>query len=124
MKTFVLAISLLFTSSVWAEWSGIGDNDVDTLYVDLQNMHPQGHIRKILELQDLKERGKNGEMSVLTKSEYDCEKATYRVIAVTTFAGPMAAGKKISTKTINSKVWISVESAADDETVFDTVCAQ
>lgn len=124
MKTFVLAISLLFTSSVWAEWSGIGDNDVDTLYVDLQNMHPQGHIRKILELQDLKERGKNGEMSVLTKSEYDCEKATYRVIAVTTFAGPMAAGKKISTKNINSKVWVSVESETDGETVFDTVCAQ
>ena len=123
MKTFVLAISLLFTSSVWAEWSGIGDNDVDTLYVDLQNMHPQGHIRKILELQDLKERGKNGEMSVLTKSEYDCEKATYRVIAVTTFAGPMAAGKKISTKNINSKVWVSVESETDGETVFDTVCA-
>ena len=124
MKTFVLAISLLFTSSVWAEWSGIGDNDVDTLYVDLQNMHPQGHIRKILELQDLKERGKNGEMSVLTKSEYDCEKATYRVIAVTTFAGPMAAGKKISTKNINSKVWVSVESETDGETVLDTVCAQ
>ena len=124
MKTFVLAISLLFTSSVWAEWSGIGDNDVDTLYVDLQNMHPQGHIRKILELQDLKERGKNGEMSVLTKSEYDCEKATYRVMAVTTFAGPMAAGKKISTKNINSKVWVSVESETDGETVFDTVCAQ
>ena len=124
MKTFVLAISVFFAGSVCAEWSNIGENDVDTLYVDLQSMHPKGHIRKILELQDLKERGKNGEMSVLTKSEYDCAKATYRVMAVTTYAGPMAAGKKISTKTINSKVWISVESAADDETVFDTVCAQ
>ena len=124
MKTLVLAIALLFAGSVWAEWSNIGENDVDTLYVDLQSMHPQGHIRKILELQDLKQRGKNGEMSVLTKSEYDCEKATYRVMAVTTFAGPMAAGKKISTKTINSKVWISVESETDGETVFDTVCAQ
>ncbi len=124
MKTFVLAISIFFAGSVCAEWSNIGENDVDTLYVDLQSMHPKGHIRKILELQDLKERGKNGEMSVLTESEYDCEKATYRVMAVTTYAGPMAAGKKISTKTINSKVWISVESAADDETVFDTVCAQ
>jgi hypothetical protein len=124
MKTLVLAIALLFAGSVWAEWSNIGENDVDTLYVDLQSMHPQGHIRKILELQDLKQRGKNGEMSVLTKSEYDCEKATYRVMAVTTYAGPMAAGKKIFSKTINSKVWISVESAADDETVFDTVCAQ
>ena len=124
MKTLVLAIALLFAGSVWAEWSNIGENDVDSLYVDLQSMHSQGNIRKVLELQDLKQRGKNGEMSVLTKSEYDCEKATYRVMAVTTFAGPMAAGKKISSKNINSKVWISVESAADDETVFDTVCAQ
>ena len=124
MKTLVLAIALLFAGSVWAEWSSIGENDVDSLYVDLQSMHSQGNIRKVLELQDLKQRGKNGEMSVLTKSEYDCEKATYRVMAVTTFAGPMAAGKKISSKNINSKVWISVESAADDETVFDTVCAQ
>jgi len=124
MKTLVLAIALLFAGSVWAEWSNIGENDVDTLYVDLQSMHPQGHIRKILELQDLKQRGKNGEMSVLTKSEYDCEKATYRVMAVTTFAGPMAGGKKISNKNINSKVWVSVESETDGETVFDTVCAQ
>ena len=124
MKKRVFAIALLFAGSVWAEWSNIGENDVDTVYVDLQSMHSQGNIRKVLELQDLKQRGKNGEMSVLTKSEYDCEKATYRVMAVTTFAGPMAAGKKISTKNINSKVWVSVESAADDETVFDTVCAQ
>jgi hypothetical protein len=124
MKKRVLVIALLFGGSVWAEWSNIGENDVDTVYVDLQSMHSQGNIRKILELQDLKQRGKNGEMSVLTKSEYDCEKGTYRVMAVTTYAGPMAAGKKISSKTINSKVWISVESAADDETVFDTVCAQ
>lgn len=124
MKKRVLVIALLFASSVWAEWSNIGENDVDTLYVDLQSLHSQGNIRKILELQDLKQRGKNGEMSVLIKSEYDCEKGTYRVMAVTTYAGPMAAGKKISTKNINSKVWIAVESAADDETVFDTVCAQ
>ena len=124
MKKRVLAIALLFAGSVWAEWSSIGENDVDTVYVDLQSMHSQGNIRKVLELQDLKQRGKNGEMSVLTKSEYDCAKATYRVMAVTTYASPMAAGKKISSKTINSKVWISVESAADDETVFDTVCAQ
>jgi len=124
MKKRVLVIALLFASSVWAEWSNIGENDVDTVYVDLQSMHSQGNIRKVLELQDLKQRGKNGEMSVLIKSEYDCEKGTYRVMAVTTYAGPMAAGKKIFSKTINSKVWISVESAADDETVFDTVCAQ
>jgi hypothetical protein len=124
MKKRVLAIALLFAGSVWAEWSNIGENDVDTVYVDLQSMNSQGNIRKVLELQDLKQRGKNGEMSVLTKSEYDCEKATYRVMAVTTYAGPMATGKKISSKTINSKVWISVESAADDETVFDTVCTQ
>ena len=124
MKTIVLVISVFFAGSVCAEWSNIGENDIDTLYVDLQSMHPKGHIRKILELQDLKKRGKNGEMSVLTKSEYDCEKATYRVMAVTTFAGPMAAGKKISTKNINSKVWVSVESETDGETVLDTVCAQ
>ena len=124
MKKRVLAIALLFAGSVWAEWSSIGENDVETVYVDLQSMHSQGNIRKVLELQDLKQRGKNGEMSVLTKSEYDCEKATYRVMAVTTYAGPMATGKKIAPKTINSKVWISVESAADGETVFDTVCAQ
>jgi hypothetical protein len=124
MKKRVLVIALLFASSVWAEWSNIGENDVDTVYVDLQSMHSQGNIRKVLELQDLKQRGKNGEMSVLTKSEYDCAKATYRVMAVTTYAGPMAAGKKISSKTINSKVWISVESEADGETVFDTVCTQ
>jgi hypothetical protein len=124
MKKRVLAIALLFGGSVWAEWSSIGENDVDTVYVDLQSMHSQGNIKKVLELQDLKQRGKNGEMSVLTKSEYDCAKATYRVMAVTTYASPMAAGKKISSKTINSKVWISVESAADGETVFDTVCAQ
>jgi hypothetical protein len=124
MKKRVLAIALLFGGSVWAEWSSIGENDIDTVYVDLQSMNSQGNIRKVLELQDLKQRGKNGEMSVLTKSEYDCEKGTYRVTAVTTYAGPMAAGKKIASKTINSKVWISVESAADGETVFDTVCAQ
>ena len=64
MKIRVLAIALLFAGSVWAEWSSIGENDVDTVYVDLQSMHSQGNIRKVLELQDLKQRGKNGEMSV------------------------------------------------------------
>jgi|APCry1669189000_1035189.scaffolds.fasta_scaffold27249_2 hypothetical protein len=124
MKTLILAISLFFAGSLWAEWSSIGDNDVDTLYVDLESMHPRGHMRRVLELQDLKRRGKKGELSVLTKLEFDCSKSTYRILAVTTYAGSMAQGKKISSKTVNPQTWLAVEEETDGETVFDTVCAQ
>ena len=124
MKTLLLAILFFFTSSAWAEWITIGENEVDTLYIDFASLHPNGQIRKILELQDFKRRGKGGEMSVLTRSEYDCEKLSYRVLAVTTYAGPMAAGKKLSSKTKSSKAWVLVIPQTDSETVFETVCAQ
>jgi len=124
MKILILAISLCFAGSVWAEWSSIGDNDVDTLYVDLESMHPRGHMRRVSQLQDLKRPGKDGELSVLTQSEFDCSKSTYRILAVTTYAGPMAQGKKISTKTVKAKTWLVVEEESEGETVFDTVCAQ
>jgi len=124
MKTLILAISLFFAGSLWAEWSSIGDNDVDTLYVDLESMHPRGHMRRVLELQDLKRRGKKGELSVLTKLEFDCSKSIYRILAVTTYAGSMAQVKKISSKTVNPQTWLAVEEETDGETVFDTVCAQ
>ena len=124
MKTLLLAILFFFTSSAWAEWITIGENDVDTLYIDFASLHPNGKIRKILELQDFKQRGKGGEMSVLTRSEYDCEKLSYQVLAVITYAGAMAAGKKLSTKTKSSKTWVLVIPQTDSETVFETVCAQ
>ena len=124
MKTLLLAILFFFTSSAWAEWITIGENDVDTLYIDFAGLHPNGQIRKILELQDFKRRGKGGEMSVLTRSEYDCEKLSYRVLAVTTYSGAMAAGKKLSSKTKSSKAWVLVIPQTDSETVFETVCAQ
>ena len=124
MKTLLLAILFFLPSSAWAEWITIGENDVDTLYIDFASLHPHGQIRKILELQDFKRRGKGGEMSVLTRSEYDCEKLSYRVLAVSTYAGAMAAGKKLSTKTKSSKAWVLVIPQTDSETVFETVCAQ
>ena len=124
MKTLLLAILFFFTSSAWAEWITIGENDVDTLYIDFASLHPNGKIRKILALQDFKQRGKGGEMSVLTRSEYDCEKLSYRVLAVITYAGAMAAGKKLSTNTKSSKAWVLVIPQTDSETVFETVCAQ
>ena len=98
MKTLILAISLFFAGSLWAEWSSIGDNDVDTLYVDLESMHPRGHMRRVLELQDLKRRGKKGELSVLTKLEFDCSKSTYRILAVTTYAGSWLRERKFPPK--------------------------
>ena len=60
----------------------------------------------------------------MDKYEYDCEKLSYRVLAVTTYAGPMAAGKKLSSKTKSSKAWVLVIPQTDSETVFETVCAQ
>lgn len=124
MKTLLLVILFLFTSSAWAEWITIGENDADTLYIDFASLKPSGQIRKIQELQDFKQRGKDGAMSVLTKSEYDCEKLSYRVLAVTIYSGSMATGKKLSTKTANPKAWVLVVPQTDSETVFETVCAQ
>ena len=36
------------------------------------------------------------------KFEYDFAKTTYRILAVTAYVGPMAGGKKVSSKTINA----------------------
>ncbi len=97
---FFLALLVPGIAPAWAEWvEWVKPLDVarDTAvrYFDPATIRKNGNLRRIWQLNDLKERSRNGLLSVRFLVEYDCKEERLRTLSVTSFSGPMATGEII-----------------------------
>ena len=94
----VLALAIV-SSSAMAEWIEVGSNETDTLYVDLSTRREKGNLAKMWALNDFKaiQRLEDREpfMSEKTEYEHDCEGAQSRLLYLTSYTKPMAAGEVV-----------------------------
>ena len=73
IKSLILACLMLLTGSAWAEWQlvAIVTEDGDRYYSDPKSVRINGNKRLIWEIEDLKVRDKDGELSMRSRIEYD-----------------------------------------------------
>ena len=76
-------------------WTRLGETDQLALYVNRNSIERDGYIRRVWELQDLKQADPDGVMSRRYRNECDCQNKMYRISQVTSYAGPMLSGKKL-----------------------------
>ena len=122
MKTLLLAL-LLVTGSAWAEWVRVSGNDAADIYIDPATIRIDGGLRRVWEVQDLKQRHKDGELSRRTRNEYDCKQERYKTLSISEHSGPMASGTTLISGIPNSS-WRDIPPGSIGEAVLKIVCAQ
>ena len=93
------------------------------LYIDPTTIRKDGNFRKVWQLNDLKERHKDGELSRRVRNEYDCKKERFRVLSFSTHSEPMANGMSLYQSSAESTEWNDIPPGTFAETVLKIVCA-
>ena len=123
-KTLLLAL-MLGTCSAWAEWVSVKDSNNVKNYIDPATIRKDGNLRKVWQLQNLKQRDTDGAMSRRVRIEYDCNGERYRLLTASTHSEPMASGKGLITTDFgNRNPWSQIPPGTASETVLKIVCAQ
>jgi len=78
-------------------WTRIGETPEVTLYVNRNSIEKADRIRKVWEMQDLRNADADGVRSRRYINEYDCEYKMHRVGRMTSYAGPKLTGQVVAT---------------------------
>ncbi len=82
----------LVAAPAWAEWVMVDKNDEATFYIDPATIRKDGNLRRVWELQNLKQHD-NGVISWRALKEYDCKEERSRTLTASIHSEPMAGGK-------------------------------
>ena len=122
MRLVLYFLLFLVTAPAWAEWVKVSEVVSSTAYIDPATIQVNGNMRRVWELQELKERDKNGEISRRALTEYDCKEGRVRLLSFSFHSGPMATGDTLVSN-YDPIQWIYIAPASSFETRFKLVCA-
>ncbi len=91
----ILCLFALLAAPAWAEWVAVSESNDLVAYIEPATIRKNGNFRKVWQVQDLKQRGKGGEMSRRLLIEYDCKEERFRILLASTHSEPMAGGKTL-----------------------------
>ena len=123
MKKLFLIGLMMLASSAWAEWVFYSETDTSTFYYDPATIKKDGHIRRVWELNNLRKRHKDGEMSRRYRTEYDCKQERMKFLGLSEHSEPMAGGEVLKTLG-EDKEWRAVPPGTPVEITFKIVCAK
>ena len=127
MKKLLLTLLvplLLGTGSAWAEWVWVAGSDAVDKYIDPSTIRKDGNLVKVWEINNLKQRHKDGELSRRIRSEYDCNEELYRFLSFSEHSGPMANGTTLYAQDFSRKpdTWKQIPPETLVEKVLKRVC--
>ena len=92
-RLLITLTMLLMAVPVEAQnWTEYSESDSAVNYIDLTTLRINGEMRRVWELQDLKTRHPDGEMSRRYLTETDCKEERYRILGNSEHPQPMAGG--------------------------------
>ena len=79
-----LCFLLTFASApAWAEWVKVSETDGAVFHIDSRTIQKHGHMRRVWEVQDLKQKHEDGYMSIRPLADYDCKARRRRIFRPT-----------------------------------------
>ena len=113
---------LMATGTASAEWVQIGETDSSNFYIDPATIRKDGNLRKVWEITDLKQRSKDGAMSVRVRTEYDCKNERFWTMSLSDHSEPMAGGETLNSFTYRDRDWRETPPGSVGETMLKIVC--
>lgn len=123
MKKLFLVCLMMLAGSAWAEWVVFGESDTATSYFDPATIRKDGNMRRVWQLQDLRERGRGGEMSRRMRYEYDCKQERMRILGISGHSRSMAGGEILLTAGEDNN-WEAIAPGTVAETMLEIACAK
>lgn len=105
MRIVLIALLVLATTSAWAEWIKLSEDDGAIHYIDPATIRRDGNLRRAWELQDRKSPAPGGVLSYRVLKESDCTEERDRVLSISGHSGPMATGKVLFSVSHASDSW-------------------
>ena len=121
MRSVLMALLMLVTSSAWAEWVKFGVEDPITFYINPATVLKDGHIRKIWGMYD---QSKTDSPSSTALFEFKCKKNQLAILSLRVYSAPMATGRMIATMDHKKPDWIKVAPKTLYEAIYKHVCAE
>jgi hypothetical protein len=134
MRTILTFLLLMVAAPACAEWVKVGKPGTSSFsflsresayYIDPATIDKDGNMRKVWQIHDMKEKGSQGERSVLESVEYDCAAKRMRTLKATGKSQRMARGEIIPLRAVFGE-WVALRPGRDDEKfleILDAVCA-
>ena len=119
-----IAIHLLLMSGLASSaWGAVYETKTAVHYIDPETVQKNGELRRVSTLQDLRQRGERGELSMRALMEYDCSRNRVRVVSATAHRGQMATGE-ITAPVSKPADWIQIAPESAFSTTLRYVCKQ
>lgn len=106
-----------------AEWERVFENDTAAYFIDTASVQKNGVLRRVAQVQNLRQRDKDGELSRRALVEYDCRQAENRTLALSMHADAMGEGRKLDAYTDPSSPR-KVATGSSGEAILKVVCAR
>ena len=120
-----LVIFLLFlSSSAWAGWKSVGEDDNAISYADRDTLVRDGNTAKMWSLLDYKAFQRMvevGYFSQKAQAEYDCKEKKFRGLTLSLHAEHMGEGKVIYADE-SPHEWEAVDAGTLNETLWKIAC--
>lgn len=123
MRVALYFLITLLAAPAWADWMLVEDDGDVAIYIDPATTQKNDQFRRVLAVQDLKEKGKDGEMSRRILMEYDCKEQRSRTLSTSFHSEPMAGGKTLLSNDYYTR-WTTLVSGTDSSVPLRYVCAQ
>ena len=97
-KLLIAALLAVLSTSVMAEWTEVGGNDIKTTYADLSTIRKSGDKVKMWDLLDHKVAmtvGNTRYLSMTSQHEYDCNEETSRMLTFNEYSKNMGQGEVV-----------------------------
>jgi len=123
MNKLILVCLMMLTGSAWAEWVMYEKTESSTSYYDPATIRKDGNMRRVWQLNDLRERNTSGVMSRRIRQELDCKQESYRILAFLSHSEPMAGGTILESAD-EQKIWRAIPPNTVAEALLKIVCAK
>ncbi len=123
MRLITALLMFSFATVTWAHWTRVLETDDTVEYVDLETIEKQGDHRRVWTVQDLKQRGGQGELSFRRLLEFDCQKRQYRIVWLAGHSGPMAGRRVLGSGNNPIPTWYSISKESTVEASLIMVCS-
>ena len=120
----VCAMLSLLAAAARADWVKASETAEARFFVDLSSVEKEGGKRRVWELTDLKQRGKDGELSMRSRVVYDCAGQLVRTLSLTVHGEPMAAGQTLFVGAEDPRGWFAVGASSVYADKLRLVCGR
>jgi hypothetical protein len=119
----ILVLTMLsFATITWADWTRVTETDTTVEYIDLATIDKRGGRRRIWTIQDLKQRGGQGELSFRRQLEFDCKERQYLIVWIAGHSAPMAGGKVLGSGKNPIPTWYAIARGSAVDASLKMVC--